>query len=113
MVSDPRMRAGAEDTVSLEFGSRQQKQVLYGLRALCNVIGESRTLSLQTYDSHRRTERRVNELKDDIEVMPKAELKGSLTHLEGKLECMLRPILDRVLVFNNVTARVAALARKL
>ena len=31
-------------------------------------------------------ERRVTELKDDLELMLKAELMGSMTHLETKLE---------------------------
>lgn len=99
----------AEEVVSLEFLSRQQQRLHEEMRTLRKEVADIRTLSLQTYDSQRRLERRVNELKDDFEVMLKAELMGSLTHLETKLEILLQPVLEKV---PGLDRRVAEMERK-
>jgi len=43
-------------------------------------------LLLSVADQGRRTERRVGEVRDDIEMMVKAELMGRLGHFEAQME---------------------------
>jgi hypothetical protein len=52
-------------------------------------LTEIRSLLLAVVDQGRRTERRVAELRDDIELMLKAELMGRLGNFETRIESRL------------------------
>jgi len=47
---------------------------------------EHRTLLLGVIDQGRRLERRMSEMRDDLELMIKSELMGRLTHFETRMD---------------------------
>jgi len=59
-------------------------------------VGDVRTLCLSNVEYSRRVERRVTELRDDLELMLKSELMGRFTHFETRMEQELGAIADRV-----------------
>ena len=73
----------AKETVTLEFQEQLLQRTLDETRTLRKDVADVRSLCLQTYDFSRRLDRRMVELKDDLEVMMKAELMGSRTHMEA------------------------------
>ena len=109
----------AESSVTLEFLAQLAQRTLDEMRAMRKEVADVRTLSLQTHDFSRRLDRRMDgfdrrmaDLKDDLEVMLKAELMGSMTHMETKLDHYLQPIRDRLLGLDRLEGRVSALERK-
>jgi hypothetical protein len=76
-----------------------QTLVLRGLdeqKILRREVGEMRSLMLSVADHVRRVERRVSEVRDDIELMVKAELMGRLGHFEAQMENRLGAIEARL-----------------
>jgi len=65
-------------------------------KMLRGEVTEMRSLLLSVADQVRRTERRVTEVRDDIELMVKAELMGRLGHFEAQLESRLHAIETRL-----------------
>jgi len=65
-------------------------------KTLRREVGEVRSLAVALAEQGRRIERRVAEVRDDIEVMVKAELMGRLGHFEAQLEARLESIEDRL-----------------
>ena len=51
--------------------------------------GEMRTLLLLLSDQGRRAERKLGEIRDEIELMVKSELMGRLGHFETQIEARL------------------------
>ena len=68
----------ADENITLDFLARLGQQTLLKARALRKEVADVRTLSLQTIEYARRIERRMTEQRDDLELMIKAELGGSL-----------------------------------
>ncbi|NEW93178.1 hypothetical protein [Rhodopseudomonas sp. BR0M22] len=101
-----------DDPISLELLTRLCQQTLQETRATRKELAEVRTLSLQTIDYARRIERRVAEQRDDLELMIKAELGGSLAHLQTRIENHLQPIEDRLRGLDELEQRVQALEGK-
>ena len=64
--------------------------------AIRREVGEMRSLLLAVVDQGRRTERRVAELRDDIELMVKAELMGRIGNFEVRQEGQLSAMADRL-----------------
>jgi hypothetical protein len=103
--------AMADEVVTLEFLARLCQQTLQETRTLRKEVADVRTLSLQTVEYARRIERRVGEQRDDLELMIKAELGGSLANMQTQLENHLRPLQDRFLQLDKLEERVDALER--
>jgi hypothetical protein len=108
----------ADEVITLEFLARLCQQTLLEARELRKEVADVRTLSLQTIDYARRIERRVGEVdrrvgeqRDDLELMIKAELSGSLANMQTQLENHLRPLQDKFLQLDKLDERVSALER--
>lgn len=93
----------ADETVTLEFLARQSKQTLEEMRHVRKDLAEMLKLVVSGYDLTRRVERRQIELRDDIEIMVKMELSGSLANMQtsletslGRLEQTLEAVTERV-----------------
>jgi hypothetical protein len=71
---------------SLDLILKLQTQTLVELRQSRAEQRDLRDLLLKTIDFTRRIERRVEELRDDLELMIKAEIGGRLAHVETRLE---------------------------
>jgi hypothetical protein len=71
-------------------GLRSEQQVLR------REVSEMRSLVLSVSDQVRRMDRHVAEVRDDIELMVKAELMGRLGHFEAQLEHRLQAIEARL-----------------
>jgi hypothetical protein len=110
--------AMAEEAVTLEFLARLCQQTLQEARAARKDVADVRTLSLQTVEYVRRLdrrmgdiERRMSEMRDDLELMIKAELGGALANMQTQLENNLQPIQDKILELDKLDERVNALER--
>jgi hypothetical protein len=84
------------DNIDLNFLAKLCQQTLDEVRALRKDVSDARALALQGVDFTRRVERRMNELRDDLELMLKAEIGGRLAHFEGKVEAILAPLVNRI-----------------
>ncbi len=82
--------------VDLTLLTKLAEQTLSEVRQLRKEVADVRTLALQGTEFTRRMERRVNELKDDLELMLKSELMGQLTHVETRLEASIDALSERV-----------------
>ena len=82
------------ETVDITFLGKQIEKALLELRKLRGELGDVRTLTLQNTDYARRLDRNSHELKDDLELMLKAEIIGRLGHFETRMEQMLDDKLD-------------------
>ncbi len=101
-----------DDPISLELLTRLCQQTLQEARATRKELADIRAVSLQTIEYARRIERRVAEQRDDLELMIKAELGGSLAHLQTRIENHLQPIEDRLRGFDQLELRVEVLEGK-
>lgn len=70
--------------------------VLEQLKAIRRDIADVRTLTLLNSDYIRRLDRRMSELRDDLEMMVKAELIGQLGHFETVIEQRLEALGERI-----------------
>jgi hypothetical protein len=106
----------AKEPISLELLARLCQQTLQETRATRKEVSDVRTLCLQTIDFAdfaRRIERRIGEQRDDLELMIKAELSGSLANMQTQLENHLQPLEDKLNGFDRLEERVGALEHKL
>jgi hypothetical protein len=69
---------------------------LEGQTAIHREVGDVRTVLLALVDQGRRTERRVEEIRDDIELMVKAELMGRIGNFETRIGAQLEALAERV-----------------
>jgi hypothetical protein len=79
------------ENVDLNFLAQLCRETLAEVRSLRKEVGEVRTLTLQNVDFTRRVERRMNESRDDLELMLKAEIGGNFSRFETKVERTLAP----------------------
>lgn len=77
--------------------------ILELLRAIRREVADIRALTLQNTEYNRRLERRIGgveqrieDLKDDLELMIKAELMGRLSHFETLFDHRLDALAERV-----------------
>lgn len=86
----------SDETVTLEFLSRQQAQLLEELRAVRIESREIRRSFTLISEHFSRQEHRIVELRDDLETLVKLELGGAIANLETRLETALEGRLDGV-----------------
>lgn len=98
------------DNISLEFLAKQSKLQMDEMRLMRKDLGDMMRLLNATYDLTRRVERRETELRDDIELMVKMELGGSLANIQTAIESSLSRIEDSV---RTVEKRVETLETKI
>lgn len=96
--------------VGLEFLARQAKQNMDEMRRLRKEVAEMLLLVTANYNLTRRMERRQTELRDDIEVMIKMALGGSLGNIQTSIESSLSRIEESV---GDVVERVRHLENRL
>ncbi|MCD2175567.1 hypothetical protein [Rhizobium sp. C4] len=94
------------ETVSIEFLAKQAKVNMDELRLPRKDVSDMMRLLNATYELTRRVERREGELRDDIELMIKMEIGGSLANIHTTLEGSLARIEETV---GDVVRRVNAL----
>jgi Mg2+ and Co2+ transporter CorA len=105
--------AMSDEVVTIELSARLSHQTLQELRALRKEVGDVRSLALQTVDYTRRVERRMGELRDDLELMIKSEVGAALAHMQTQIENYIQPLQDRFLQLDKLAERVDALERHL
>lgn len=98
------------DNISLEFLAKQSKLQIDEMRLMRKDLGDMMRLLNATYDLTRRVERRETELRDDIELMVKMELGGSLANIQTAIESSLSRIEDSV---RTLEKRVETLETKI
>lgn len=103
----------SDEVVTIELSARLSHQTLQELRALRKEVGDVRSLALQTVDYTRRVERRMGELRDDLELMIKSEVGAALAHMQTQIENYIQPLQDRFLQLDKLAERVDALERHL
>ncbi len=84
------------ETVSLEFLAKQAKLNMDEIRTLRRDLSDMMRLLNANYELTRRIERREGELRDDLELMVKMELGGSLANIQTAIEGSLSRIEDKV-----------------
>ncbi|KRD32733.1 hypothetical protein ASE36_02600 [Rhizobium sp. Root274] len=80
------------DNISLDFLAQQSKLQIEEMRQLRKEMADMMRLLNGTYDLTRRVERRETELRDDIELMIKMELGGSLANMQTTIDNALSRI---------------------
>lgn len=84
------------EAADLTLLAKLAEQTLTEVRQLRKEVGDVRTLALQGTEFTRRMERRVNKLKDDLELMLKSELMGQLTNVETRIEASIEGLSEQV-----------------
>lgn len=97
------------EAVSLEFLATQAKLNMEEMRLVRKELTDMMRLINGNYELTRRIERRQGELRDDIELMVKMELGGSLANIQTSIETYLAKIEETV---GNVAQRVETLENK-
>ncbi len=87
----------------------QAKLNMDELRLLRKDVSDMMRLLNATYELTRRVERREDELRDDIELMIKMEIGGSLANIQTTLDGSLARIEDTV---GDVVRRVESLENR-
>jgi predicted nucleic acid-binding Zn-ribbon protein len=77
------------DSISLDCIARQQSQLLDELRLLRQESRDIRKAFTGISEHFSRQERRIGDLRDDLEGMIKLELGGAVANLETRLEIYL------------------------
>jgi Mg2+ and Co2+ transporter CorA len=98
------------DNISLDFLAKQTKLQIEELRQVRKDMGDMMRLLNATYELTRRVERRQTELRDDIELMVKMELGGSLANMQTVIENSLFRIESSV---SHIAQRVDTLEGKI
>jgi Mg2+ and Co2+ transporter CorA len=97
------------DNISLDFLAQQSKLQIEEVRQLRKEMADMMRLLNGTYDLTRRVERRETELRDDIELMIKMELGGSLANMQTTIDGALSRIEVSI---SDVARRVQTLESK-
>lgn len=84
------------ENVDLNFLAKLCQKTLTEVGSLRKEVSDLRTLTLQHIDYTRRMDRRMTEMKDDLELIFKAEIGGRLSNFETRIENMLAPLVDRI-----------------
>ena len=83
------------EPVTLEFIGHNVLAMQAEMRGLRREVGDIRSLILATGEQLRGTDCHLVELKDDIELMIKAEVMGRIGIFEGGVEKQLGELADR------------------
>ena len=76
----------ANGEIDLAFIAEQGRRMLDEMRALRREVADVRSLVLAEHDYVRRLERRQGELKDDLEIIIKMEIGGSVANVETRID---------------------------
>ncbi|MDX3973004.1 hypothetical protein [Shinella sp.] len=74
------------ETLSLDYLARQAKSNMDEMRLVRKDLAEMMRLLTASYELTRRSERRQVELRDDLELMIKMELGGSMANIQTSIE---------------------------
>ena len=96
------------ETVSLDFLANQEANI-DEMRLVRKDLIDMMRLVNANYELTRRIERRQGELRDDLELMVKMELGGSLANIQTSIEASLSRIEDSV---GDIARRVKTLEDK-
>lgn len=94
---------------SLEFLTKQAKLDMEEIRHVRKELTDMKRLVNANYELTRRIERRHGELRDDVGLMVKMELGGSLANIQTSIETYLPKIEETV---GDVARRVETLENK-
>lgn len=83
-------------TVTLEMLGRMMHEAQVERREIRRELDTMRPLLMSLVEQARRAERRNAEIKDDLELMIRAELMGALGNFRNRTERDLDDIRDRV-----------------
>lgn len=97
------------EAVSLEFLAKQAKLNMDEMRLVLKELADMMRLVNANYELTRRIERRQGELRDDVELMVKMELGGSLANIQTSIKTYLSKIEETV---GDVARRVETLENK-
>ncbi len=78
--------------VSLEMIQALVEHSLEGQNEMRRDTDDTRRVIIAALDQGRRIERRVEELRDDLEPMIKAELMGRVGHFETRIEARMEAL---------------------
>ena len=84
------------ENIDPNFLATSCQQALAEVRSLRKEVSDVRTLALQNVDYTRRIERRMIEVRDDLELIFKAEIGGSFAQFETRVEISLAPLVSRI-----------------
>ncbi len=82
--------------IDLTFLAKQNEKILSELATMRREMSDVRTLCIGTTEYSRRLDRRLTEVKDDLELILKVEISGAFMRLETKLDHRLSAIEDRL-----------------
>jgi hypothetical protein len=81
------------ENVDLSLLTKLAQDNLAEMKAVRREVADIRTLALQTADYMRKMEQRLDArivgVRDDLELLLKSELMGSLAHFETRMENLL------------------------
>ncbi|HEV7251255.1 MAG TPA: hypothetical protein VGN93_30135 [Shinella sp.] len=84
------------ETLSLDYLARQAKSNMDEMRLVRKDLAEMMRLLTASYELTRRSERRQVELRDDLELMIKMELGGSMANIQTSIENSLARVVATV-----------------
>lgn len=90
------MSSTGTENIDLTFLARQNEKLLAEVGALRREVNDIRTLTIGSVEYGRRLDRKINEVKDDMELMLKSELSGRFAHFETRLSSSLDRIVERL-----------------
>ena len=70
--------------------------IIEHLRSLRAEVADMRTVLLASIDRSRRVERRIEEMRDDLEIMIKAELMGRPGNFEAHVDARLDAMREQI-----------------
>jgi hypothetical protein len=90
--------------IDLTFLARQNEKILSELATMRREMSDVRSLCLGAADYTRRLDRRLTDVKDDLELILKVEISGAFLRLEAKLDHRLSAIEDRLAALEQKNA---------
>jgi len=85
-----------QNNVTLDFLGRVLSEIQADQRQQRTDLSDIRSLVLAQIEYSRRVERRLSEVRDDLEMMFKSEIMGRFSNFEMRLERRVDELLERV-----------------
>ncbi len=86
----------SDEPITLEFIGRTMLAMQAEMREMRREVADLRSLVLLTVDQVRRTDRHVVELRDELELIIKAEVMGRIGIFESGVEKQVGELRNRV-----------------
>lgn len=90
-----------QNNVTLDFLGRILSEIQADQRQQRTDLSDIRSLVLAQIEYSRRVERRLSEVRDDLEMMFKSEIMGRFSNFELRLERRVDDLLERVNTLKN------------